>query len=69
MGLAFGVDNRRREAISVACIWAGGSIDSTEFSFAEKSDWFDGGEVDFFRENNSFTCCSDQIKINFIPDA
>lgn len=54
-GLAFGVDRRRRDAISGACVESGSNV-STEFSFVENSDLLDGGEADFFLENNSFTC-------------
>lgn len=57
MGLAFGVESRRRVAISIARAGDDVSNVSTEFSFGETSDLFDGGEVDFLRVNNSFTCC------------
>lgn len=65
IGLAFGVDKRRRDAISVAYICCGGTNISTEFSFVEKSDLLDGGEVDFFFENRSFTCYMGEKKYKF----
>lgn len=57
MGLAFGVESRRRVAISIARVGDAVSNVSTEFSFDKCSVLFDGGEVDFLRVNNSFTCC------------
>lgn len=57
MGLAFGVDRRRRVAMSMGRGGDDVSNVSTAFGFREISDLFDGGEVDFFRVNNSFTCC------------
>lgn len=56
IGLAFGVERRRRVAISIARVGDDVSNVSTEF-FGEISDLFDGGELDFLRVNNSFTCC------------
>lgn len=57
IGLAFGVESRRRVAISIARAGDDVSNVSTEFSLGKTSDLFDGGEVDFLRVNNSFTCC------------
>lgn len=57
MGLAFGVESRRRVAISIARVGDAVSNVSTEFSFDKFSVLFDGGDEDFLRVNNSFTCC------------
>lgn len=57
MGLAFGVESRRRVAISTARGGDDVSNVSALFCFDDISDLFDGGELDFFRVNSSFTCC------------
>lgn len=56
-GLAFGVERRRLDAISMACVGGGGSNTSTSFSLNDASDLFDEGDGDFFFElieNSSF---------------
>lgn len=58
IGLAFGVESRRLVAMSIARVGDAVSNVSTEFSFdGTVCDLFDGGDEDFLRVNNSFTCC------------
>lgn len=59
IGLAFGVDSRRRVAISMARVGDGEPKVSAAFPFRDISDLLDGGEADFLRVKSSLTCCCD----------